>query len=104
MLGGPLVDRLGFRSLMAIDAALLLAITLLTVFGYRDSYRSGSTRPVVRMAWESLGLLGKSPRLRTLFPALFLLFGGWMMAFTYVPLAARLCLVTITPKLIPENG
>jgi DHA1 family multidrug resistance protein-like MFS transporter len=89
MLGGPLVDRLGFRSLMAIDAALLLAITLLTVFGYRDPYRGGSTRPVMRMAWESLGLLGKSPRLRTLFPALFLLFGGWMMAFTYVPLAAR---------------
>jgi MFS family permease len=87
LLGGPVVDRLGFRSLMAIDATLLLAITLLTVFGYRDFFRGGSTRPVMRMAWESITLLGKSPRLRTLFPALFLLFGGWMMAFTYVPLA-----------------
>jgi DHA1 family multidrug resistance protein-like MFS transporter len=88
LLAGPLVDRLGFRTLMGFDAAILVVVTLLMAFGYRDSYRGSSTRPVLRMAWESLTLLGRSPRLRTLFPALFLLFGGWMMAFTYVPLAA----------------
>src|SRR2546427_12936146 len=33
----------------------------------------------------------RSPRLRALFPALFLLFAGWMLAYIYVPLVvARL--------------
>jgi MFS family permease len=88
LLGGPIVDRFGFRRLMAIDAAVLLAITLLTAFGYRDAYRGESSRPVLAMAWESVRLLGRTPSLRALFPALFLMFGAWMMAFTYVPLAA----------------
>jgi len=88
LVGGPVVDRLGFRSLMAIDAGLLVLVTLLVAVGYRDSYRGRSTRPVLRMAWESVTLLVRTPSLRALFPALFLLFGGWMMAFTYVPLAA----------------
>jgi DHA1 family multidrug resistance protein-like MFS transporter len=87
LFGGPIVDRFGFRTLMAADACLLVAITLLTGFGYRDAYRGGSQRPVLKMAWESVTLLGRVPQLRSLFPALFLLFGGWMMAFTYVPLA-----------------
>ena len=87
LLGGPMVDRFGFRSLMAADAVLLVVITFLVAFGYRDAYRGGSERPVLRMAWESATLLGRVPQLRSLFPALFLLFGGWMMAFTYVPLA-----------------
>ncbi|HET7010171.1 MAG TPA: MFS transporter [Anaerolineales bacterium] len=89
LVGGPIVDRFGFRSLMAVDAVVLFMITLMVAFGYRDAYRGRSTRPVLHMARDSLILLARSPRLRSLFPALFLLFGGWMMAFTYVPLAAR---------------
>jgi DHA1 family multidrug resistance protein-like MFS transporter len=88
LVGGPLVDRLGFRSLMSVNAGLLILVTLLVAFAYRDRYRGVSARPVLRLAWDSLGLLARSRRLRALFPALFLLFGGWMMAFTYVPLAA----------------
>jgi MFS family permease len=43
------------------------------------------------MAGDGILLIVRSPRLRTLFPALFLLFAGWMLAFIYVPLVvARL--------------
>jgi MFS family permease len=38
------------------------------------------------MAVESLAIIWRSPRLRMLFPALFILFAGWLLAFVYVPL------------------
>src|SRR5204862_201120 len=44
-----------------------------------------------RMAGDGILLIVRSPRLRALFPALFLLFAGWMLGFIYVPLVvARL--------------
>jgi len=43
------------------------------------------------MAGDGILLIVRSPRLRALFPALFLPFAGWMLAFIYVPLVvARL--------------
>src|SRR5207245_11611800 len=61
-------------------------------FGYRDRFvPPGSSGSLLRMAGDGIMLIARSPRLRTLFPALFLLFAGWMLAYIYVPLVvARL--------------
>jgi DHA1 family multidrug resistance protein-like MFS transporter len=90
--GGPVVDVFGFPVLMAADAAIMLAVVALLAFGYRDGF---VTQPaggsLLRMAGDGILLIVRSPRLRALFPALFLLFAGWMLAFIYVPLVvARL--------------
>lgn len=85
--GGPLVDRYGFPALLALDVVFLLAVILALGFGYRDPYRSPSQEPLLRMALDAVALIGRSARLRALFPALFFLFAGWMLAMTYVPLA-----------------
>jgi len=85
LLGGPVVDRWGVRLLLGIDAILLLVVVLVLAYGYRDPYRGQARGPILRMAYDSLGILWHSHRLRTLLPALFLLFAGWVMAMTYVP-------------------
>jgi MFS family permease len=86
LIAGPIVDAWGFRALIAIDACVLLIVVLAMATGYRDTYRPPIQEPLLRMAAESVGILVRSPRLRTLFPALFLLFAGWMLASTYLPL------------------
>ncbi|MDF1500559.1 MAG: MFS transporter [Anaerolineales bacterium] len=86
--GGWVFDRYGFRTLLAIDALMLAFVIAALVRGYHEEYRSDprDKRPILRMAWNSLGMVWENRRLRALFPALFLLFGGWMLAFTYIPL------------------
>lgn len=89
LLGGPVVDRWGFRTLLGIDAALMLLVMVALTFGYRDTYRAHARGSLLRMSAESVNLIVRSSRLRTLFSALILLFAGWMLAFTYVPLAVE---------------
>lgn len=92
LIGGPIVDGLGFPVLMAADAAILIGVVAMLAFGYRDGFVPKTRRgSLLRMAGEGILLIVRSPRLRALFPALFLLFAGWMLAFIYVPLVvARL--------------
>lgn len=88
LLGGPLVDRYGFAAILALDAALLAGVVLLLTFGYRDPYvRPSDPPPILRSALGGVALLWRSPRLRALFPALVVLFAGWMLVFIYTPLA-----------------
>src|SRR5438034_1103941 len=92
LVGGPVMDRFGFPVLIAADAAILTVVVVMLAFGYRDGFvprpAGGS---LLRMAGDGILLVVRSPRLRALFPALFLLFAGWMLAFIYVPLVvARL--------------
>ena len=89
LVGGPVVDRFGFPALLGIDAVLLLGVVLALTFGYQDSYRGRETGPLLGMAWEGVRMIWRSPRLRALFPALFLLFGGWMMAMAYIPVMVK---------------
>jgi MFS family permease len=86
LFGGPIVDAYGFPALLAVNVGLLALVILALSLGYRDSYQGTDRRPIGVMAAESLVIVGRSPRLRTLFPALFPLFAGWMVAFTYLPL------------------
>jgi DHA1 family multidrug resistance protein-like MFS transporter len=88
LLGGPVVDRLGFPALLAINVSLLLIVILVLTFGYRDHFKGTAQAPLMSMMKDSVQMIWNSKRLRTLFPALFMLFGGWMMAFTYVPIGA----------------
>src|SRR5256714_2676382 len=92
LVGGPIVDRFGFPILMAADAAIMLGVVALLAFGYRDGFVTKTTGgSLLRMAGDGIVLIVRSPRLRALFPALFLLFAGWMLGFIYVPLVvARL--------------
>ena len=92
LVGGPIVDRIGFPVLMAADAAIMLGLVAMLAFGYRDGFVAKETGgSLLRMAGDGILLIVRSPRLRALFPALFLLFAGWMLAFIYVPLVvARL--------------
>ena len=92
LVGGPIVDRFGFPVLMAADAVIMLGIVVLLALGYRDGFVAKATGgSLLRMAGDGILLIVRSPRLRALFPALFLLFAGWMLGFIYVPLVvARL--------------
>ncbi|MDB5217839.1 MAG: transporter [Myxococcaceae bacterium] len=91
ILVGPLVDAHGVRVVLALDAAVMIAITAALSFGYRDDYTTTERRSVTALAIESLRVVTGSARLRRLFPTLFFLFGGWMLANLYVALvvAAR---------------
>ncbi len=86
LLGGPVVDQWGFPALLAIDSALMIGVILALLFGYQDNFVGTDRGPLLKMAFDSVGIILRSPRLRSLFPALFLLFAGWMLAFTYLPI------------------
>lgn len=86
LLGGPIVDAWGFPTLLVLDAALMLAVVVALTFGYRDPFTPSERGRILAMAADSVRIIWRSPRLRVLFPALFVLFSGWMLAFTYVPL------------------
>jgi MFS family permease len=87
LVGGPVVDHWGFPTLIAIDTGLMLAVILSLIFGYKDDFVGTDRGPLLRMAVDSLSIIVRSPRLRALFPALFLAFSGWLLAFTYIALA-----------------
>ncbi len=84
--GGWIVDSYGFRTLILVNLITLALVIALLSRGYQDTYRAQEKGQILRMAWDSLRIIGRSRRLLALFPALFLLFGGWMLAFTYIPL------------------
>ncbi len=87
LLGGRVVDRWGFPTLLELDGALLILVIVTLTFGYRDAFQGTDRGSILRMAVNSVRLIWESPPLRTLFPALFLLFTGWMTALVYIPLA-----------------
>jgi DHA1 family multidrug resistance protein-like MFS transporter len=84
--GGPIVDAWGFRALMGIDVGAMLLVIAAMTFGYVDHFRAAERAPLLGMAVEGVRIILRSPRLRFLFPALLLLFAGWMLAYTYAPL------------------
>jgi MFS family permease len=86
LIGGPIVDAWGFPALLALDVVLMLGVIVMLTFGYRDRFVSPNRGSIGRMAWESVTIIGRSPRLRTLFPALFLLFSGAVLVNVYLPL------------------
>jgi DHA1 family multidrug resistance protein-like MFS transporter len=87
LVSGPVVDAWGFPTLLLIDGILVLLIVVALTFGYKDSFRGTGRGSLLGMAAESVLLVWRSKRLRALFVALFFLFAGWMLAFSYVPLA-----------------
>jgi len=90
LIGGPLVDRYGFNVVLAVDAVLLAGVVLGLTFGYRDAFVPSGERPaIVRAAFEGVGIIWSSPRLRALFPALLVVFSGWMLTFIYLPLVVQ---------------
>ena len=90
LVGGPLVDRYGFNLVLGIDAVLLAGVALGLMVGYRDAFVPSRERPpVMSAAFEGLRIIRSSPRLRALFPALLVLFAGWMLTFIYLPLVVQ---------------
>ena len=87
LVGGPIVDAWGFRTLLAIDGVLMACVVLAMSFGYRDDFVPSRQKSILRMAADSLGIILMSPRLRAVFPSLFVLFAGYGLAITYAPLA-----------------
>jgi MFS family permease len=85
LLGGPIVDHWGFRTLMWINVLIMVFVILVLTFGYVDSYRGKSQAPILRMAIDSIRVSFQAGRLRTLFLALFFLYAGWMLVFSYLP-------------------
>ena len=86
ILGGPVIDAWGIRTLLVLDGGILTLCIAGLLLGYQGNQPTPVTDSLWQMAVESLRHIGQSPRLRTLFPALFLLFTGWMLATTYIPL------------------
>ncbi|MDQ6858147.1 MAG: MFS transporter, partial [Chloroflexota bacterium] len=90
LVGGPIVDRYGFNVVLAVDAVLLAAVVLGLAFGYRDAFVPSRERPpIMREAFDGLRIIWSSPRLRALFPALLVVFAGWLLTFTYLPLVVQ---------------
>jgi DHA1 family multidrug resistance protein-like MFS transporter len=87
LFGGPLVDRLGFPFLLGIDGALMLCIIVALSLGYHDPYTGSKAKGLFSMAVDSVVIVLRSPLLLALFAALCLLFAGWMLVMTYMPLA-----------------
>lgn len=87
LIGGPIFDRYGFRVLLMINVAVMALVILGMTFGYRDVFKGTDRGPLLKMALDSVRIVAFSGRLRTLFPALFFLFAGWLLGLTYVPLA-----------------
>lgn len=87
LVSGPVMDAYGLRVLLLFDAILMLLVVMALTFGYRDAYRGANRGPLLGMAAESVRLVLASARLRSVFVALFFLFAGWVLAFTYAPLA-----------------
>ncbi len=85
LLGGPIVDRWGFRTLMWINVSLMIVIVLALSLGYSDAYRGKNQDPILRMAADSLKVAFQAGRLRSLFIAFFLLYAGWMLVYSYLP-------------------
>jgi len=86
--GGPFVDRFGFAVVLGADAILLGAVVLVLAIGFREAFTPPADRPaLLRSAFGGAALLVRSPRLRLLFPALLVGFAGWMLVFTYTPIA-----------------
>jgi DHA1 family multidrug resistance protein-like MFS transporter len=86
LLGGALFDAYGFRTLVAINVAVMALVILGMTFGYRDQFVGTDRGPLLHMAADSVRIVLRTARLRTLFPALFALFAAWLLALTYVPL------------------
>ncbi len=86
LVSGPAMDARGLRALLLADAVLMLLVIVALTLGYKDRFRARRSDPLLAMAVESVRLIWRSSRLRALFVALFLLFAGWMLAFTYAPL------------------
>lgn len=87
LVGGPIVDTWGFRALLALNTAMLLAVVVALAIGYRDPYRGQARGNLLSMAWDSVRVVGSSAALRALFLALLTLFAGWQLALTYLPVA-----------------
>jgi DHA1 family multidrug resistance protein-like MFS transporter len=53
LVGGPIVDRVGFPILMAADAAIMLGVVAMLAFGYRDGFVAKETGgSLLRMAGD----------------------------------------------------
>src|SRR5688572_13969993 len=87
LVGGRIMDHWGFHTLLAINGGLMVVVIVALALGYRDSFTGRNTGPLLAMAMDSVRMVFRSPRLRALFPALFVLFSGWLLAFTYLSLA-----------------
>lgn len=85
LLGGPIVDHYGFRTLMWINVVLMILVVLSLSFGYYDSYRGKSRDSIWHMAGDSIRVSFQAGRVRTLFIAFFLLYAGWMLVYSYLP-------------------
>ena len=86
-IGGPIVDAWGFRTLLAIDGVLMGCVVLAMSLGYRDHFVPPRRKSLMSMAADSVGIILKSPRLRAVFLALFVLIASNGPALTYAPLA-----------------
>jgi MFS family permease len=90
LIGGPLVDSYGFNVVLGIDAILLALVVAGLIFGYRDAFVPATARPpILRSAFDGLALIWATPRLRALFPALLVVFAGWMVTFIYLPIVVQ---------------
>jgi MFS family permease len=75
--------------LLAINVAIMIIVVLGLALGYSDVYRSGRTDPILRMAVDAVRVSFQAGKLRTLFTAFFLLYAGWTMAYSYLPLVVQ---------------
>lgn len=85
LLGGPVVDHWGFRTLMLINIAIMVIVVMALSLGYVDSYRGRSRDPILQMAADSVRVSFQPGRVRTIFIALFFLYAGWMLVYSYLP-------------------
>jgi MFS family permease len=84
--GGRIVDYWSFETLLIANGVLMLGLTAALTFGYHDAFKSRATDSVSTMAAESIRILFRSGQVKALFLAFIVLFSGWMLTRTYLPL------------------
>ena len=97
---GFFLDELGFRSIIAFNLVLLLAISFLVHTRIQSIDVTEEQKPVLRILRDSLGLVIQSPRLSLLYLALTLMVAAWILVFAYLPLSVT----SLSPDIGPGSA
>jgi DHA1 family multidrug resistance protein-like MFS transporter len=84
--GGRIMDHYSFNALLVINGLVLAGVIAALILGYDDSFKGGQKDSLLTMAGDSVRILFRAGQVRSLFVAFTVLFSGWMLTRTYLPL------------------
>jgi MFS family permease len=101
--GGRVMDHYSFNVLLVMNGVLMAGVIAGLIFGYDDSFKGSQKDSMLTMAADSVRLILRPGRLRSLFVAFTVLFSGWMLTRTYLPLVVTSLYKGATPATAVGN-